>query len=923
MRSRFWLAAASASLLAFGGIAALGDDEPKGPLIGGEKAAAAAGEAKAESKKDKPKRFPDFAEVTKDMKADEGLFTVYRYDPNDKDKDPEKVLLRIPKALLKEDLLFATSISSGGPLTGFQGNDWLVRGEVLDKNFKLVTPDTRFITRDDKTVADVIKRTYGESYLASVPIVTLAPGGDPVIDLGALLKSDIAGIDFGVIRPDLSKFTKIKVFPENVLVEVELAMQERGSKGGSGLGISYAFQKLPKGNGYKSRVADQRVGYFGTTRVDWAKAPEARDTAERYINRWQLEKKDSSLEVSPPKKPIVFIIEKTVPIQWRRWVRQGIAEWNKAYEKIGFVDAVVVQQQTDDNEYAEYDPEDARYSFFRWIVSGRAFAMGPSRPDPRTGQIIDADIIFDDSFVRAWMTSQFDIFTPPAVARENAPWLDLYLERYPELAPHFLKDPFAQVVDRYGAERDTMLREWSQGLHRGCTAYGCDHADGMSQQLALMNATMLATASGKKIPERLIGQAIAEVVTHEVGHTLGLRHNFKASAWLSLEEARKRRDTTDDATTASVMDYNPLMFFADDELDKLRHVISPTIGPYDEWAIEYGYKIPGKEDKGEEEMLKAIASRHGQPGLEYNTDEDTMGVFSPDPYVNRYDFSNSQLDWVRARIALGDKLIGTVLDWAAKDGEPRYYITQAFNIVLSERVRNFGFVARLIGGISVNRDYKGDSGNRPAFQPIDGETQRAALKLMTETLFNDQFFKVAPEVLNNLAVPRWADWATNPPLRVDYPIHERITMMQMMPIVTLLSPPTLQRLYDSELKSSDPKKFTTAELIVTLRDSIWATAVKPGAGPYSDAQPMVSSVSRNLQREHLNLMLALAQASPGAMTSPDVNGMIRQALRELSAQMGAVLSGKNADKLDFATRAHLTESKSRIDRVLDAQFQAR
>lgn len=912
MRIRPWLSVTSIALLSLGASAALAQEaKPDEAKAADVKAAEAR----------KPKRFPDFAEVTKDMKAEEGLFTVYRYDPSDKEKDPEKVLLRIPRALLKEDLLFATSISGGGPLTGFQTTDWLVRGEVIDKHFKLVTPDVRWITKDDKPVADVIRRTYSESYIASTPIVTMS-GQDPVIDLGALLKGDLLG--FGEnIRSDLSRFTKVKVFPDNVLIEVELAVQQRGGRGGDTISIAYAFQRLPKLGTYKPRAADQRIGYFMTTRVDWSKPSEARETAERYINRWHLEKRDPSLELSPPKKPIVFIIEKTVPIQWRRWVRLGIEEWNKAFEDIGFVDAIVVQQQTDDNEYASYDPEDARYNFFRWIVSGRAFAMGPSRPDPRTGQILDADILFDDSFVRAWMNNQFDIFTPPAIARENAPWLDLYQQRFPDLLPHFLRDPHVQLVDRYGMERDRQIDSMLRSMNMDCAARGCSHAEGISQQLALLNTTMLATGSGKKVPEKLIGQAIAEVVTHEVGHTLGLRHNFKSSAWLSMEEVRRRRDGTDEPTTASVMDYNPLLFFADDELDKLRHVVTPTIGPYDRWAIEYGYKVPGKEDKGEDEMLKAIASRHGQPGLDYNTDEDTMGIFSPDPYTNRYDFSDNQLDWARVRIALADKLLAGILDWAAREGDPRYFTTQAFNIVLNERARNFGFVVRLIGGLSANRDYHGDPSKRPAFVPVDGETQRAALKFTIENVLSDQFFKIPPEVLNNLTVPRWSDWATNAPMRVDYPIHERIAMLQTMPLVSMLSPMLLQRLYDSELKSTDPRKFTAAELIVGLRDGVWASALRAPAGTASDAQPMIPSTARNLQREHLNLMLGLAQLPPGSGMSADLNGMVRQALRELSAQLNTALTGKSADKIDFATRAHLTESRSRIERVLEAQFTAR
>ncbi|MBL8879564.1 MAG: zinc-dependent metalloprotease [Phycisphaerales bacterium] len=874
-------------------------------------------------KDDKPKRFPDFSEVTKDMKATEGLFTIYRNDAGDRDKDQEKILCRIPRSLLNEDLLFATTINAGGALTGFQWADALVRWEIVDRNLKMVTPDLRYITKDDKPVSDVIRRTYNERFMASVPIVTMTPSGDPVIDLGQLLKSDLADVSMGggSIRPELSKWSKVKVFPENVLIGVDLAVTSRGSSGGSTIEVGYSFQRLPKLGAYKSREADPRVGYFLTQRVDWAKPVEARETMERYINRWHLEKRDPSLEVSPPKKPITFIIEKTVPIMWRRYVKEGIEEWNKAFEKIGFVDAVVAQQQTDDNEFADYDPEDSRYNFFRWIVSGRGFAMGPSRADPRTGQILDADIIMDDAFMRAWTNSQFNIYTPSAYARTKGPGFELYMQRYPDLIPEIFKRQPLETTTEFHRETERLLAEAEKRLsHNGCNPFECSYAEGMTHQVALLQQMFIATGSGKKVPERLLGEALREVVAHEVGHTLGLRHNFKASSWLTADEIQRRRNETDEPTVASVMDYNPLLFYADDDLTKLRHVVTPCIGPYDYFVIEYGYKIPGKDDKGEEDMLRSIAARGTEPGLAYGTDEDTMGIFSPDPYTNRYDNTSDQVAWARQRVAIADKLLNGVCDWSLKDGEPRYYITQAFNILSFEKARNFDYVARLIGGQSFNRDHKGDPNCRPTFVQTDAETQRAALKFINENLFSDAFFKFDAATLNNLAPSRWYGLETGPPIRLDYDIHDKIAMMQVGTLMDLLSPPLLQRLYDGELKTTEPKKFTAAELITGVRDQIWSSLDKSDKGSYSDSQPMCSSLTRNLQREHLNMMLALAQSPPGAAMSADLNGMIRYALRELSERIDASLK---KGKPDFATRAHMVESKSRIDRVLDAQFTAR
>lgn len=899
-------------------VAAFGQEE----VAAGKPPAAKADDGKP----DKPKRFPELKDVIKDMQTMPGLFTLYRYDPGDKQRDPEKLLCKIPQKLLNEDLLFATSISRGGSLTGWMWNTHLIRWEIAGKHLKMVTPDTRYVHKKGQPVTDVVERTYNDRYIASVPIVSMTPGGDPVIDLGALLKSDLANVSFmgGGVRAELSKWNKVKVFPDNILIDVDLALGSR--QGGKMVGVAYAFRGLPKLGSYEPRVADDRIGYFLTARMDWSKKPDARDTFDRYINRWQLEKRDASLELSPPKKPITFIIEKTVPIQWRRWVREGILEWNKAFEQIGFVDAVVVQQQTDDNEFANYDPEDARYNFFRWIVSGRGFAMGPSRVDPRTGQILDADIIMDDAFVRSYVYD-FDLHAPGTVQELKGPGFKLWSERYPELAEQAFLRRFVETQDE-----EFRLIEIAREKLRANGQHVCTYATGLQQQMALVRNALIATGSGKKLPERFIGEAIRESVTHEVGHTLGLRHNFKASSWLSLEEIKQRRDNTDEPTCASVMDYNPLLFFDGDEPDKVRHFVTPTIGPWDYWVIEYGYGVPGK-GQSEKEMLAEVAGRCTQHELAYATDEDTMGTFSPDPASNRFDMSAEPLAWAQSRIALSDALLPDLLEWAVKDGESRYHARRAFQTLWFEKARNFEFIARLVGGQYFYRDHKGDPDARPAFVLVDAEAQRAALKMLGETVFNDAFFKIDPTLLNELAPSRWSHFGSSAGTRLDFPVHDWVAMLRAWTLVDLMSPAVLQRIYDAEPKSTEQDKLTAAEYVTTLRDMIWAELAQPVKKSYTDAEPYVSSLRRGLQRDYLNLILVQARARPGVYVSADLNGMLRYALRELSDNIGKLLYGSQpagtdlskdmpfrAKQFDFASRAHLMECKSRIDRALEAQF---
>ncbi|MFH1746474.1 MAG: zinc-dependent metalloprotease [Planctomycetota bacterium] len=867
----------------------------------------------APPKEKDPKLFPEFKDVTKDMGTLQGLFTLYRYDPSDKKRDPEKLLAKIPHNLLGQDLLFAMSISSGR-MFGHMWGDSLIRFEVVGKHLKLVTPDMRHVLNEGQPVTSAVERTYNASFMAAVPIITTTTQGDVVIDLGQLLKSDLAGVSFlgGGIKSELSTWSKVKVFPDNVLIDVNLALSQ--GRGGNSVGVSYAFRRLPKLDSYTPRRADPRVGYFLTAKQDWSKKHNERETFERYIHRWQLEKQDPSLELSPPKQPIVFIIEKTVPIQWRRWIKEGIEDWNRAFEKIGIVDAIVVQQQTDNNEFADHDPEDARYNFLRWGVSGRAFAMGPSRVDPRTGQILDADIIFDDAFVRAWMYN-FDLYGPAAMSQTKGPGFEHWLAEQPEMIPPFLREELARQET---TPEDEMWAAFQDKLHEQgrCT---CTYASGKQLQVALAAQAMIATGSGpKELPEKLIGEAIREIITHEVGHTLGLRHNFKASAWLSLDEIKRRRNETDEPTTASVMDYTPLLFFAEDKLDEVRHFVTPTIGPYDDWAIKYGYVIA--KGKTEEETLKEITSHCAQTELRYATDQDTMWVYSPDPLVNRYDLSDDPIAYAQARITLTDKLLANILEWALQEGEPRYYLTRAFDVIWHERIRNLDYVARVVGGQYFNRDHQGDPDAQPPFVLVAPEKQRAALKYLGQTIFSDEFFQLDPEVLNMLAPSRWSHWGADTAMRLDYPIHDRVRSMQVSTLFNLMAPPLLQRLYDAELKTNADDKFTVAELVTTLRELVWPQLEGQIKGPYNDAQPFISSLARNLQREHLNLLLNIAQATPGSLVSADVQSMIRQVLRDLSARIGEVMEN---DKLDFATRAHLADCQSRIDRVLEAHFQAR
>jgi len=388
-----------------------------------------AADAKPDAGKDKPE-FPPFDEVGKDheeIPAPEGAFWTLYYN-----KKTDHMLAVIPKGMLQKNFLMATSIAAGPDLAGYMWGDEVVQWQEMDKKLVLIAPDLRYKEGDKSEVGDVIKRTYTERIVLAAPIVSKKEGS-PVIDLDKVLKADYAGIGRvygGGVDASLSRYATRKVFPNNIELGVDLAVM-RGDQGGTRARVHYSISKLPDGD-YQSREADDRVGYFLTAVKDWTKPHTERTIFHRYIHRWRLRKEDPKAAVSDvkPADQIVFYIEKTVPKQYRQYVREGILEWNKAFEKAGLRNAIQVRQQ-DEGVFDQLDPEDVRYNFFRWIVSGRSFAMGPSRANPLTGQILDADIIMDDSMVRVW-EARYAQLTAKGPAAYYDPQLREFLDHHPE-----------------------------------------------------------------------------------------------------------------------------------------------------------------------------------------------------------------------------------------------------------------------------------------------------------------------------------------------------------------------------------------------------------------------------------------------------------------------------------------------------------
>jgi hypothetical protein len=651
------------------------------------------------------------------------------------------------------------------------------------------------------------------------------------------------------------------------------------------INVHYSISKLPS-TGYQPRPADTRVGYFLTVLKDFSSKSD-RDQFTRYINRWDLQKADPSAAQSPPKKPIVFHIEKTVPYKYRKAVYDGIYEWNKAFEKAGFVNAIEVHQQLDNDDK---DPEDVRYNFFRWITSNAGFAMGPSRVNPYNGQILDADIIFDADFLTSWK-EEYETFTPATIAAMTGGELDINSTLEPARLGVF--SPRQGRID------------------------GCRLGEGMTMQLAFGSAAIQGYAADPKISaenmEKLIQQGLKEVTMHEVGHTLGLRHNFKASKWMGLKDMNDTSKTKE-GLVASVMDYSPTNIVPKGWTQG--DYYTTTLGPYDYWAIEYGYK-PVSGDVAAE--LKKIASRSGEGPLQYATDEDTRGI-DPDPDSNRFDLGGDSIEYAKVRMQLVQELIPGMVDRVTKEGDDYTQARRTFNILVAQQGQSMYFVSRNVGGLKTSRSHKGDKDGRPPVSLVDTQMQRDSLAMLEENVFSDKPFQFPPELYNQLGWSNWSHWGTNPTTRKDFGIHDFVLQWQDRILAQLLSTVTLKRMHDAELRAApDADVLTTAELIQRLTKAVFSEVENTKEGDYTPRKPAISSLRRNLQRSYLKELSRLALGPSAA--PQDCQTVAYAELSNLQQRIKSLLDNQPvANKLDTYSRAHLQESAARIAKVLEARL---
>jgi hypothetical protein len=442
--------------------------------------------------------------------------------------------------------------------------------------------------------------------------------------------------------------------------------------------------------------------------------------------------------------------------------------------------------------------------------------------------------------------------------------------------------------------------------------------------------------AGAEASRVYVGQALKALVMHEVGHTLGLRHNFRGSAGANAAQLASRSWTASHGLGVSVMDYSPPAL----ALDPARQgdYYAPTIGSYDRWAITYGYTdvetgplAPAAKGGGattavwtpdvEINGLRAIASQAADPAHLYGTDEDAgFGGLGLDPTVSRYDQTDDPLGWARGRVALIDGLFDSLETRVVAPGQSYGRLRTAFTDLLNDRWYALLVTTKYLGGATTSRDHRGDPGERPAVVNVPAAQQRAALAFLAESGFGEKAYRFPPALLSRLGAERWTHWGASPGAdgRLDFPLHDWALTQQGSLLGQLLDPAVLARIRDAELRAA-PKEpaMGLPELFASLTTAIWAEA---GAGARNRlVQPRnVTSVRRDVQRLHLNALIQMT-VSPAPGTPEDARAVARMTLTGLGADLDRVLTVPRPE-LDTYTRAHLSEARDRIRRALDAQM---
>ncbi len=817
--------------------------------------------------KDSSEKTETLADKIKGKTQTSGLFTFYQ------DTAKGSMQMWVSKDQLSEEFIYQ-SFSMGGPPSLFLNQNMIRRTFVfsIHRNFNKLEfqeENTAFYYQEDKAIsksanADVSVAKFfsteidfedSSGYLIDVDDLFLGGLMDPVKPNFIFSNPSIRIFNLGSFNKSKSGFTAVRAFPENTDVLVSLTYDNPTPKAFGSKHVTdsryvevkmqHSFLKMPN-NDYQVRFDDPRVGYF-LEQVDDVSTydyPNYRD----LIHRWHLVKKDPTAKLSEPVKPIVWWVENTTPEEYREIILEAGRKWNSAFEQAGFKNAVEMKMMPDT---ASWDPADIRYNVIRWVASDLGFAIGPSFVNPRTGEILGADITIDFGMLLFSLTEQ-DLSKVGFSAQDYQ--LDLKL---------------------------------GQGDHRYCGM-----ASGKKAEQGLAHALLHSRGASDLELKTLTDQFMTELILHEMGHTMGLAHNMKASQMLSLSEAHDTSITRKIGTTASIMDYTIVNVHSDPS--KQGDYYSTVPGPYDKWAIEYGYSQFSEED--EKEGLAKILAKSSDPRLDFGNDADILSSWSGvDPRVLTWDMSGDVIEYAIDRYAGIEKGIGNLPAYFVEPDASYQKLFFMYYMMQRGRSSMARAVSRYIGGIEVNRTFPGQLENSKPYVPVSSDYQREAMEFLKDYVFAPDAFANDAALYPYLQRQRrgWNFGGSSE----DPKIQSLVFGIQSGALGFIMSSSTLYRINNSSLYGND---YSITEVLEDLVDACFE----------DDWASEVNLFRQNLQQSMVNYLIGAANNKAKNYD----NASQSAAFAQLKTLRKKLKKNKGRDEM---TKAHRARLMHQIDAAME------
>ncbi len=796
----------------------------------------------------------------------------------------DRVIFEIPLGGLNRDILVNTEFAALST-----GTDFVAPGSVVDNRVvrlirlgnKIFLEDVRYeiLAREQPNLQRGVEAASLRTVIRVFDIIGEGPAGEPQIDVTSVFTSEVpAGFALDLMRhfhmravdPKRSYVQTVTAFPGSIDVRfyqtwtadpMELRQASDTESRPATLGFIFhssilALPPVPM----RGRYADERVGYFTVPFDDYGTG-ERGSVRRAYIQRYRLEKKDPSAEVSEPVKPIIFYLSREVPDQWRPYIKLGIEDWQQVFEAAGFRNAILARDAPTPQENPNWDPEDVRYNVVRWTPSGRQNAMGPAVIDPRSGEVISSHAIFWHDVLRLAETWYFTQVGP--------------------------LDPRGQKLP---------------------------------------------------LPEDITGEMLRYIVKHEIGHALGLRHNFKGHSAYSTAQLRSPDWTQKWGNSASIMDYSRLNYVAQPGDNAY---LLPKFGPYDFFAIEWGYKqltqiavVDGKrvrrpmDSDSEWSQLDQLAAKQiTNPMLRFGGEDDAAAV---DPQVNTHVLGSDPIEAAELGLRNIERVMPLLIPGTTQLGGSYARMSEMYEALITQRHRELMAVAKLVGGVEETR-YQAGRGSVPPFQPVTAQRQRAAIKFLVDRAFATPTALLDPDILLRMGPYGGASALQGSNVQllrklIDGGVIERMAQARELdPAIKGYS--GIDMLYDlndglfRELEARAP-------VIDMFRRNLqrnYVLLLLVAAGVENDPQAPSKSIDRNIDAAEPGVTVRQTEATRAASSPLSEVAQLygkdgypsefRAALRLAAVDLGSKIEGAIARTKHPATLALLRELKAKLERM--------